>query len=206
MDIAIDQIATSLKDIQLQLASVSKAFEEDKSSKVPVKQTAMMQGLHTQITALGVQFEKLVKSIKTTQGLNCSIGEEAKTSSRRNADHLDDLEQKSLLGKIAINIQDQDLKKRIGILETGDYNSFNHHLLVTEVNNHYKTSITDADLQDIRRVSRAGTVVLTFYDHKPGSKFFDLVSAIKTKGSNSKGHSLYANLCLPTGETLFYMR
>ena len=51
-----------------------------------------------------------------------------------NADHLDDLEQKSLLGKIAINIQDPELKKKIGILETGDYNNFNYDLLVTEVN------------------------------------------------------------------------
>ena len=88
------------------------------------------------------------------------------------------------------------MKKRIGILESGDYSSFNHALLVTEVNNHYKINIEKDDLQDIRRVSRAGTVVLSFYDHKPGSKFFDLVSAIKTKGSNSKGHPLYANFVL----------
>ena len=207
MDITIDLIAASLQEITTQLASVSKTFEDDKSSKVPVKTATMMMSLHTQITALGAQFSKLIKSLKTTQGITCSNGEEAKTQSRRNADHLDDLEQKSLIGKIAINIQDPELKKKIGILETGDYNSFNYDLLVSEVNKCYNTSI-DArnDLQDIRRVSRAGTVVLTFFDHKPGSKFFDLVSAIKTKGSNSKGQNLYANFVLTNRRnTLLYM-
>ena len=168
-----------------------------KLTKVPVKTTNMFHGLHSQITAMGKQFEKLVKNLKTAQGINCKHGEDAKFQTKRNADHLDDLEQRSLMGKIAINIQDPDLKKRIGILETGDYNSFNHDLLVTEVSKRYLTSIDPShDLQDIRRVSRAGTVVLTFYDHKPGSKFFDLVSAIKTKGSNSKGQNLYANFVL----------
>ena len=52
------------------------------------------------------------------------------------------------------------------------------------------------DLQSIKRVSRSGTIVLSFYDHKPGSKFFELVNAIKTKGSNAKGQNLYANFVL----------
>merc|ERR1712059_109326 len=98
-------------------------------------------GLHAQISAMGNQLEALVKSLKTSQGINCSLGEEANSQSKRNADYLDDLDQRSLMGKIAINIQDPEMKKRIGILETGDYNSFNVDLLVTEVNNRYKTSI-----------------------------------------------------------------
>ena len=197
MEAAIDQIASSLKDFNTQLEAVGKTFEEDKSSKVPLKQTTMMLSLHSQLTNLGIQFTKLICSLKTTQGITCSKGEEAKIQSRKNADHIDDLEQKSLLGKIAINIQDPEMKKKIGILETGDYTNFNYDLLVTEVNKHYKTSI-DArqDLQDIRRISRAGTVVLTFYDHKPGSKYSDLLSSIKTKGNNAKGQSLYANFVL----------
>ena len=101
------------------------------------------------------------------------------------------------MGKIAINIQDPELKKRIGILDTGDYSNFNVDLLVSEVNKCYLTAIdASEDLQDAKRVSRAGTIVLTFYDHKPGSKFFSLVSAIKTKGSNSKGQNLYTNFML----------
>ena len=120
MDLVIDQISTSLKDIQVQLASLSKNFEEDKSSKVPVKQATMFQGIHTQVTALGKQFEKLITSLKTSQGISCNFGEEASTQARKNADHIDDLEQKSLQGKIAINIQDPEMKKRIGILESGD--------------------------------------------------------------------------------------
>ena len=61
------------------------------------------------------------------------------------------------------------------------------------------------DLQSIKRVSRSGTVILTFYDHKPGSKYFDLVNAIKTKGSNAKGQPLYANFVLtPRRSTLLY--
>ena len=124
MEAAIDQIASSLKDITSKLDEVSKAFEDDKG-KVPAKQSNMMMSLHAQLTALGAQFTKLVSSLKTSQGITCSNGEEAKNQSRRNSDHLDDLEQKSLLGKIAINIQDPELKKKIGILETGDYTNFN---------------------------------------------------------------------------------
>ena len=101
------------------------------------------------------------------------------------------------MGKITINVQDPELKKNIGILETGDYNSFNLNLLVTQVNICYKTSIDAAeDLQSAKRVSRSGTIVLSFYNHKPGSKFFELVNAIKTKGSNTKGQNLYANFVL----------
>ena len=164
---------------------------------MPVKQSNMIQGLHTQITAMGVQLENLVKSLKTTQGISCNIGKKANSQTKINADYLDDLDQRSLMGKIAINIQDLELNKRIGILDTGDYNCFDLHLLVNEVNIRYKTNIdASEDLKDARRVSRAGTIVLTFYDHKPGSKFFGLVSAIKTKGSNSKGQNLYANFVL----------
>ena len=101
------------------------------------------------------------------------------------------------MGKIAINVQDPDLKKRIGILDTGDYNAFDVDLLIHEVNNRYKLSINPQDdLQSVKRVSRSGTIVLSFYDHKPGSKFFELVNAIKTKGSNAKGFNLYANFVL----------
>ena len=196
MEAAIDQISSSLKDISSKLEQVSKTFDDDKG-KVPAKQSNMMISLHEQLSALGEQFTKLVQSIKTTQGITCSHGEEAKVKSRMNADLIDDLDQRSLLGKISINIQDPELKKRIGILDTGDYASFNYDLLVTEVNKRYHTSINARDdLQDIRRVSRAGTVVLTFFDHKPGSKYFDLVSAIKTKGNNAKGQVLYANFVL----------
>ena len=196
MEATINQISSSLQDITAQLEQVSKTFEEDKG-KVPAKQSNMMLSLHLQLTALGEQFSKLVSSLKTSQGITCTKGEEAKVESRRNADLLDDLDQRSLLGKIAINIQDPELKKKIGILETGDYASFNYDMLVTEVNKRYHTSIdARSDLQDIRRVSRSGTVVLTFFDHKPGSKYFDLVSAIKTKGNNAKGQVLYANFVL----------
>ena len=96
----------------------------------------MILGLHSQVTALRSQLEKPIKSMKTTQGLNCKIDEEASSQGRRNADYLDDLDQRSLLGNIAINIQDPELKKKIGILDTGDYNCFNLNLLVTEVNQH----------------------------------------------------------------------
>ena len=37
---------------------------------------------------------------------------------------------------------------------------------------------------------------MSFYDLLPGSKFFNLVNAIKTKGSNAKGNNLYANFVL----------
>jgi hypothetical protein len=38
--------------------------------------------------------------------------------------------------------------------------------------------------------------VISFYDHRYGSKFFDLVNSIKTKGNNAKGKNLYCNFVL----------
>ena len=59
------------------------------------------------------QINKIVKILKTAQGLNCKIGDKASNQGRINADYLDDLDQCSLAGKIAINIQDPDLKRWI---------------------------------------------------------------------------------------------
>ena len=152
-------ILHSLREIGTQLEVLNNEWTNDKGTKTS-KQTNMITGLHPQITAMGTQLEALVKSLKTSQGINCSLGEEANTQSKRNYDYLDDLDQRSLMGKIAINVQDQDMKKRIGILETGDYNSFDLQLLVHEVNNRYRININAADdLKDARRVSRAGIQV-----------------------------------------------
>ena len=196
MEAATVAILSSLKDIGAQLEVLNNEWVNDKSNKT-TKQSNMITGLHTQITAMGTQLQELVKSLKTAQGITCSHGGEAKDQSRRNYDYIDDLDQRSLMGKISINVQDPEMKRRIGIMDTGDYNSFDLRLLVTEVNERYGIHIDPLeDLKDARRVSRAGTIVLTFFDHKPGSKFFDLVSAIKTRGSNSKGQPLYANFLL----------
>ena len=196
MEAATVAILHSLKEIGSQLETLNNEWINDKGNKTS-KQSNMITGLHTQITAMGTQLQELVKSLKSAQGVTCSHGGEAKSQSRQNYDYLDDLDQRSLLGKIAINVQDPDMKKRIGILETGDYNSFDFRLLITEVNRRYGIHIDpNEDIKDARRVSRAGTIVLTFFDLKPGSKYFDLVSAIKTKGSNSKGQKLYANFVL----------
>ena len=59
MEAAIDQISISLKEIQMHLSNLSK-----------VKTNNMFSGLHTQITAMGEQLEKLVKNLKTAQGIN----------------------------------------------------------------------------------------------------------------------------------------
>ena len=63
-------------------------------------QNTMIKGLCAQVKFMGEQMEKLVKSMKTAQGLNCNISEEASTTSRRNADYLDDQDQRSLMGKL----------------------------------------------------------------------------------------------------------
>ena len=47
--------------------------------------------------------------------------------------------------------------------------------------------------------------MISFYDSKPGSIFFQLVSAMKTRGANAKGLPLYANFCLtPRRSTMLY--
>ena len=129
MEAATTQILASLKEISNQLVTLNSEWSADKG-KIPAKQSNMIQGLDSQITAMGNQLENLVKSLKTTQGMSCKICEDAKSQSKTNADYLDDLDQRSLMGKIAITVQDPDLRRRIGILETGDYNSFDLQLLV----------------------------------------------------------------------------
>ena len=94
MEQAMDQISSSLKEIQVQLGSLGKAHEEDKYSKVPVKTNNMLQGLLTQISAMASQLEKLLTSLKNAQGISCNFGEDAKSQGRRNADYLDDLDKK----------------------------------------------------------------------------------------------------------------
>ena len=123
MEAATAAILHSLKDIGTQLDVLNNEWLNDKGNKTS-KQSNMITGLHAQITAMSAQLQELVKSLKNAQGITCTHGEEAKFQSKRNYDYMDDLDQRSLMGKIAINIQDQDMKKRIGILETGDYNSF----------------------------------------------------------------------------------
>ena len=93
--------------------------------------------------------------MNTAQGLNCKIGETASNQGRINADYLNDLDQQSLQGKISISIQDPELKKHVGIFDTGDYNAFNLQMLSNEVNRRYSTSIDYIlDLQTAKRVSR----------------------------------------------------
>ena len=139
MDKAMTELASSLKSIQDTLNILSTEWNGSKGQKGDVN--TVIKGLCEQVKFMGEQMEKLVKSMKTAQGLNCYVGEEAKNSGRQNADYLDDLDQRSLLGKIAISIQDPELKKRIGILDTGDYNAFDVDLLIHEVNNLFLTAI-----------------------------------------------------------------
>ena len=150
----MNEIAASLKTMQETLNTLGTNWDVSRGVKGDIN--TAIKGLYTQVKIMSEQMEKLVKSMKTMQGLNCKIGEDASNAGRQNADYLDNLDQTSLMGKIAINVQDPELKKKIGILETGDYSQFNVDLLVTEVNLHYKTSIHPFDdLQSTKRVSRS---------------------------------------------------
>ena len=111
MDCAIDQISSSLKDIQTQLNKLNEDWDGDKNKTKPIV-NAMIAGIHSQVGALGGQLEKLIKSLKNSQRLNCKIGEEARSQGRSYMDYLDDLDQRSLMGKIAINVQDPEFRYR----------------------------------------------------------------------------------------------
>ena len=91
------EVASSLKTMQETLNTLSDNWDVGKGLKGDLN--TVIKGLCTQVKCMGKQLEKLVKSMKTAQGLNCKIGEEASTSGRRNADYLDDLDQKCLMGK-----------------------------------------------------------------------------------------------------------
>ena len=91
MDKAIAEVTASLKTIQATLTTLGDNWTGGKGAKGEVN--TVVTGLCTQVKNMGEQFEKLVKSMKNAQGLNCEIGEDAKSYGRRNMDHIDDLDQ-----------------------------------------------------------------------------------------------------------------
>ena len=159
---------------------------------------AMVNGLSKQVGALGKVVKLLINSIKDSKVLSCGLGENADTLSRINADYLDDVDQKTLVGKLAINIQDPALKLAIGIKEISDYNDVNVPVLLKAISDRYRIDLCPDDVISARRISKAGTIVIAFADLKTGAKYFQIVTAMKTKGANTKGLPLYANFCLTT--------
>ena len=60
--------------------------------------------------------------------------------------YLDDLEQRSLLGSISINIQDPILKARVGVKKDGDYNNIDVNVLTEGIVNRYKVTMGTDDI------------------------------------------------------------
>lgn len=100
---------------------------------------------------------------------------------------IDDLEQRSLIGSVIINVQGAD---------DMDYNNINVWVLTQSVANQYKVIMGLDDIKSVRRISSACTVVMMFYDINPGSVHQNLVAAMKAKGGNSKGWNIYPNSML----------
>ena len=70
------------------------------AEKQTVIQKTMTKGLHSQLEAIGDVFTKLVQSVKNNRGLSSNQSNKAQKPARKNMDHLDELDQRSLMGKI----------------------------------------------------------------------------------------------------------
>ena len=79
---------------------------------------------------MGEQLALMVNLLKDLRATSCDNTARTSSLAKRNADHLDDLEQCSLLSSISINIQDQMLKTRVGLKEDSDYNNIGVVLLL----------------------------------------------------------------------------
>ena len=68
MDRAMTELASSLKTIQETLSTLSEDWNVSKGQKGDIN--AVIKGLCSQVKIMGEQMEKLVKRMKTAQGLN----------------------------------------------------------------------------------------------------------------------------------------
>ena len=68
--------------------------------------------------------------------------------------------------------------------------------LAEAISTRYHVHIKPTDIKACHRISRAGTINVSFFDLKPGSPYQTLVHAMKVKGANIKDQALYANFTL----------
>ena len=138
----------------------------------------------------------LSKIVKDVCNNACKDTEEALSQAKMNRDSVDDTDQRNMLGSIILNIPDSKLKKDVGVDDERAFEEVNEDTLVQALSERSRVDISPKDLKYVKRISKSGSIKIQFNDTKPSSKFRALVNSIKSKGSNKKGESLYANFAL----------
>merc|ERR1712115_338150 len=128
--------------------------------------------------------------------ISCSDTEEALRQGKINRDNIDDADKRNLVGSLLINVADNNLKKDLGVEDDRSYDEINVDCLTRALSDRYKVDLRTDDFIAAKRISRSGTIKVAFKDTKPGSRYKQLVNAIKSKGANKKGEFLYANFAL----------
>ena len=168
--------------------------------------STVTKAIITQVASLSSHTNTISSLLAQAKAASCEHSEDTLQWARHNSDQLEDLEQRSLIGSITINIQDSKLKAAVGIKHDADYNDIDVKALADAISTRYKVHIGLDDIKSARRVSRAGSILLVFHDLKPGFPYFTLVKAMKTEGANAKNQNLYANFTLtPRRNSMLYM-
>ena len=183
-----------------EMAAAITKIQEDatlaKKAPTAADLTIVCRAIVTQISCLSAHMKTMSSLLVQAKATSCEHSEDTVNWVKHNFDQIDDLDQRSLLGSISINVQDPKLKAQVGVKDDTDYNNINVLALTEAISVRYKVQIGPADIKSARRVSRAGTIVISFFNLKPGSPYFTLVQAMKTKGANAKDQNLYANFTL----------
>ena len=164
--------------------------------------------LAPQLVSIGKAMISATSSFDEAKQASCVLNEKLSKQVRQNNDLIEDTMQSRLTGKVLINVMDEDLKKKLGLVDQKDYRDIDADALSKAVSRRYNIDLQSKDLYDVRRTARNGNILISFSNRKAGSPFHDLCLAMKAKGANSPGQALYANFALTShrNEMLWHIR
>ena len=186
------QVANTIEDFQSTLT----AAEEENKNLTVAKASNIFKSLIPQLKELSNVVGTLSKIVKDVCTNACKNTEEALSQTKINRDSVDDTDQRNMIGSLILNIPDSKLKKDLGVDDERAFEEINEDVLVQALSERYRVDISPKDLRYVKRISKSGSIRIQFDDTKPSSKYRALVNSIKSKGSNKKGESLYANFAL----------
>ena len=199
MAATIDSISKIQTGIVLFQKAMTMAEDENSNNKLTVaKASELFSTILPQLKELGKMVNSLAEAVLDIKKISCQDSEEALRQSKINRDNLDDADQRNLVGSMIINIADPDLKKDLGVVDDRSYDDINIDVLSRSLSDRYRVDVRSDDITAAKRITRSGTLRVAFGDTKPGSRYKQLVNAIKSKGANKKGEPLYANFALTT--------
>ena len=164
--------------------------------------------LAPQLVSIGKAMISATSSYDEAKQASCLLNDKLNKQVRQNKDLLEDTMQSRLTGKVIVNIMDNDLKRKIGLVEQKDYRDIDADILTKAISKRYNIDLTPRDLSDIRRTARNGNIMISFYNLKAGSPYHALCLAMKAKGASASGQALYVNFALTShrNEMLWHIR